>query len=269
MKTKARILVVEDNAIIYKRLKMCLLENNYEVYDYTPSVKKALEQINLKRPDLVLLDIDLQGEQTGLDLGKILSTDYQIPFIYVTDFDDDHTFFEGLHTHHEHFIVKTKPELNPKEVLRAIQTVLQKSNNNKDKTFSKNGLIGLVNYLDEVKKYGLGTISKVPVPFEDIGFFTVKPFINRSNKEEHLRANYLWFKTKDNRYLLKKSLKEVQGVLPHYFVRINESYIVNISPTFFNGRINGTRLSILDQEFIIKDTYKKEFNKRFEFLYES
>jgi len=268
MKTKAKILVVEDNAIIYKRLKMALTEENYTVYDYSPSVKKALEHIHRQRPDVVLLDIDLQGDQTGLDLGKQLYETYQIPFIYVTDFEDNQTFYEGLHTHHEHFIVKTKPELKPKEVIRAIQTVLQK-NTEKEHTIIKEGLIGLVNYLDEVKKQGIGTISKVPVKFEDIGYFTVKPFINKNKKEEHLRANYLWFKTKDNRYLLKKSLKEMQSLLPYYFVRINESYIVNISPDFFNGRINGTRLSILDQELIIKDTYKKEFAKRFEALYES
>ena len=268
MKTKARILVVEDNAIIYKRLKMTLLENNYEVYDYTPSVKKALEQINLKRPDLVLLDIDLQGGQTGLDLGKMLSTDYQIPFIYVTDFDDDYTFFEGLSTQHEQFIVKTKPQLEVKEVIRAIQTVLNRAKP-EELIIAKEGILGLVNYLDVVKNYGAGTVSKVPVKFEEIAFFTVKPFINKSNIEERLRANYLWFKTVNNkRYLLKKSLKELQACLPHYFVRINESYIVNISAEVLKGRINGTRLSILDQEFLIKDTYKKEFNKRMEELYQ-
>ena len=47
-------------------------------------------------PDIALLDIDLEGEQTGIDLGKILSTNYNIPFIYVTDYDDSETFFEGL-----------------------------------------------------------------------------------------------------------------------------------------------------------------------------
>lgn len=269
MKPKATILVVEDNSIIYKRLKMALTNENYLVEEYTSSVEKALKKINIKHPDVVLLDIDLQGEQTGLDLGKVLSTEYQIPFIYVTDFDDNQTFFEGLTTHHEHFIVKTKPTLDVKEVIRAIQTVLNRSKI-EEITISKEGVIGLVNYLDEVKNYGLGTISKVPVKFEEIAFFTVKPFINKSGVEEQLRANYLWFATNTNkRYLLKKSLKELQSCLPYHFVRINESYIVNIAADILKGRINGTRLSILDQEFIIKNTYKKEFNKRMEALYES
>lgn len=269
MKPKANILVVEDNSLIYKRLKMALLNENFEVEAYTPSVESALEKINTKRPDVVLLDIDLQGNQTGLDLGKILSNKYHIPFIYVTDYEDDQTFFEGLNTQHEQFIVKTKPQLDPKEVIRAIQTVLKRAKT-EESYISKEGVIGLVNYLDVVKNYGIGTITRVPIKYENIAFFTVKPFLNKSNKEEKLRANYLWFKTKDNkRYLLKKSLKELQGILPPYFVRINESYIVNISVEILNGRINGTRLSILEQEFIIKDTYRKEFKKRFEALYQS
>ena len=269
MKTKANILVVEDNSIIYKRLKMALTSENYLVEDYTPSVEKALEKINTKHPDVVLLDIDLQGEQTGLDLGKILSEEYKIPFIYVTDFEDNQTFFEGLSTHHEQFIVKTKPTLDVKEVIRAIQTVLSRIKT-EEVTINKEGVIGLVNYLDEVKNYGVGTVSKVPVKFKEIAFFTIKPFINKSGEEERLRANYLWFVTNTNkRYLLKKSLKELQASLPYHFVRINESYVVNISTDILKGRINGTRLSILDQEFIINNTYKKEFNKRMEALYES
>lgn len=269
MKPKANILVVEDNSLIYKRLKMALLNENYNVEEYTPSVENALEKIKTKRPDVVLLDIDLQGEQTGLDLGKILSQEYHIPFIYVTNYEDDHTFFEGLTTQHEQFIVKTKPQLEVKEVIRAIQTVLNRAKTD-EITITKEGIIGLVNYLDVVKNYGTGTVSKVPVKFEEIAFFTVKPFINKSNVEERLRANYLWFKTVNNkRYLLKKSLKELQTCLPYYFVRINESYIVNISVDVLKGRINGTRLSILDQEFFIKETYKKEFNKRMEELYQT
>ena len=244
MKPKATILVVEDNALIYKRLKMALISENYIVEPFTPSVEKALHLINKKRPDVVLLDIDLQGDLTGLDLGKLLSNEYHIPFIYVTDFNDDQTFYEGLNTQHEQFIVKTKPQLQPKEIIRAIQTVLSRSKT-VETTITKEGLIGLVNYLDEMKSQGMDTISKVPIKFEDIGFFTVKPFVNKSKELEHLRANYLWFKTKDNKqYLLKKSLKELQGCLPYYFVRINESYIINLSPEIFNGRINGIRISI-------------------------
>ncbi|MCF6308317.1 MAG: response regulator [Flavobacteriaceae bacterium] len=266
---KAHILIVEDEALLYKRMRKVLEKENYTVDQYTPSVADAIACINTKRPDIVLLDIDLQGKQTGIDLGKKLHEIYNIPFIYVTGFDDDQTFYDGLSTHHEHFIVKTKPRLDPKEIIRIIQTVLKRNTTN-DTTFAKEGIIGLVGYLDDVKNYSNNAVAKIPVKYEDIAYFTIKPFSNENDDVEKLRANYLWFLTKDNEYyFLKKSLKEVIRELPHYFVRINESYVVNVSANILQGRINGSRLSIMNQEIIIKDTYKKEFKKRFELLYQS
>ena len=65
---------------------------------------------------MVLLDINLQGEKTGIDVGTVLNSKYKIPFIYVTDLDDTMTFAKGLQSNHEQFIVKTKPRLNIDDV---------------------------------------------------------------------------------------------------------------------------------------------------------
>jgi len=268
MKPKAHLLIVEDEALLYKRMRKVLEKEFYSVDEYAPSVNQALSLIKTKTPDLVLLDINLQGEATGLDLGRLLSEEYHIPFIYITEYDDDETFYKGLQTQHEHFIVKTKPRLNPKEIVRTIQTVLKKNEKQPD-TFTKKGVIGLVDYLDNIKKYSKGTITRVPIAYKDIAFFTNKDFINENDEKESLRANYLWFLTKDKEYFfLKKSLKDLLSVLPNNFVRINESYIVNISPDILSGRINGSKLSVMNHELTIKETYTKEFKKRFFAMYQ-
>ncbi len=266
---KAHVLIVEDQPALYERLRRALIKQHFTVDEYTKSYDEAILRINANTPDIVLLDIDLHGKKDGIDLGKMLNTKYKIPFIYVTDLDDDLTFAKGLHSNHQQFIVKTKPRLNIEEVTRAIHTALHKSQNNLlDK--QKDAVIGLVSYLDEVNDYGKSGVTRVPVPYKNIAFFTVKPFINEDDEEENLRANYLWFKTKNKEYFfLKSSLKELQKHLPLYFVRINESYIVNVSPELLEGRINGSRLSIMGQELIIKRTYIKEFEKRIKTLYHS
>jgi len=267
MKTKAHILIVEDEAIIYQRMRKVLQKEYYSVDEYTPSYDQALMRIKSNRPDIVLLDINLQGDKTGLDLGKLLYEEFHIPFIYVTDFDDNETFYKGLQTHHEQFIVKTKPRLNPKEIIRNIQTAL---NRYEQKPVEKKGLIGLVDYLEEIKNYGKGAITKVPVSFEEIAFFTNKAFVDENEEEKKLRANYLWFLTRNKDYFfLKKSLKELYKELPYYFVRINENYIVNISPEMLQGRINGSRISIMGYELSIKESYQKEFKKRFNAIYQT
>ncbi|WP_335974077.1 response regulator transcription factor [Gaetbulibacter jejuensis] len=280
MKTKAHILVVEDKALIYKRLKMILKAHHYSVDDYAPSVEEAIGNINKKRPDLVLLDIDLQGEHNGIYLGNLLKKEYNIPFIYVTDLDDDQTFYESLQTKHDDFIpkkdinltaeqpivIQTKPHLDEKRLIRSIQTILQKQTENQQPL--REGIMGLIGYLEDIKELDKSRVTRVPVKYEDIIFFTVKPFINENEKEETLRANYLWFKTRNGEYFfLKTSLRDIQKTLPYYFVRINESYIVNIAPDVLKGRINGSRLSIQNQEFTIKNTYKDEVKKRLEHFY--
>ncbi|WP_299223138.1 response regulator [uncultured Psychroserpens sp.] len=263
---KAHILIVEDEALLYKNLCNVLEKENYSVDKFTPSVEEALSRINMKRPDLILLDIQLEGQLSGLDLGEILNTNYHIPFIYITGLDDDQTFYEGLNTEHELFIVKTKPRLNPKDIIRAVQTILKKKETKIAQL--KNGVMGLVMYLDEMKETGSEKITKVPIKFSDIGYFTVKPFINDNGEVEELKSNYVWFLTqKKEHFFIRSSLSEILSVVPHYFVRINESYIVNITPNILTGNINNSRISILNQTLTISNRYKKEVKRRFEAFY--
>lgn len=266
---KVHVLVVEDEPVLYERLRKALLKQRFTVDEYTKSYDEAIVRIKENTPDVVLLDIDLHGKKDGIDLGKILFSVYNIPFIYVTDLDDDMTFSKGLHTNHEQFIVKTKPSLNINEVIRGIYTVLHK-NNASLLRYQKDAVIGLVSYLDEVNDFGNSGVTRVPVAYKDIAFFTVKPFVNEDDEEEAIRTNYLWFYTKRKEYFfLKSSLKEVLKHLPLNFVRINESYIVNISPEMLDGRINGSRISVLGKEFKIKRTYARSFDKRLQSYYHS
>lgn len=266
---KAHILIVEDQPALYERLRRALVKQRFTVDEYTKSYDEAIQRIKNNTPDIVLLDIDLQGKKDGIDLGKVLQKEYKIPFIYVTEIDDDMTFQKGLHTNHESYIVKTKPKLNIDDVTRAIHTVLHKKQENK-LSIQKDAVIGLVGYLDDVKEYGKSGVTRVPVAYKDIAFFTVKPFINQNDEEEILRANYLWFQTVNKEYyFLKSSLKEMVKHLPINFIRINESYIVNLLPELLEGRINGSRISIQGRELIIKNTYKSSFESRLKLLYHS
>ncbi len=275
MKPKAHILIVEDKAILYKRLSMALKEENYSVDGFAPSVEKALERIQFKIPDIVLLDIDLEGEQTGIDLGKILYTDYKIPFIYVTDYDDNETFYESLQTHHENFLVKTKPHLDTKQVVRAIQTALHRDKRPFEPNL-KDALLCFTNYIGQTKEHNSTQVSQVPVPFEEIVLITTNSTeINERKSQEKgrpcfekLKANYTRVENwKNHSYYLPISLTDVNGKLPLNFIRINESEIVNLGHHALEGRINGNRVKIGDHICHISKTYKQEVEKRFELLY--
>ena len=276
MKPKAHILIVEDKAILYKRLSMALSEENYSVDGFTPSVEKALERIQNKIPDIALLDIDLEGEQTGIDLGKILSETYNIPFIYVTDYDDNETFFEGLKTKHDNFLVKTKPHLDIQQIVRAIQTALQR-NKKETNTFTKEALLCFTDYIENIKEHSSTQVSQVPLPYATIALITTNSTTLNESKTKlksrpsyvKLRTNYTRLETWDkDSYYLPSSLSELVGKLPITFIRINESEIVNLSHPVLKGRINGSRLKIGDHICHISKTYKPEVEKRFELLYQ-
>ncbi len=263
------ILIVEDEAILYRRIKKILEKEGFSTSDYTPSVEEALRKIEEKRPDLVLLDIKLQGDLTGIDLGKMLYNDYHIPFIYVTDFDNDMFFAKALETHHEHYLVKTKPRLNATELKRAIYTALQRNQDQKQQSVKtgKLGIQALVNYLDILKKLSVKDLTRKNIAFEDIAFFTrdVK-FLKEYNTE--FRKNYIWLITRDHKlYFLKNSLKQLIKNLPDNFVRVNDHYIINLKPPFFEGRINNKNIRVWGQIISISDSYKNEFNRKFKTYY--
>lgn len=80
---KVKILIVEDQFIEAKSLNLILSNAGYSVCSIARSVPAALSIIEKEKPDLVLVDIFLQGEGTGIDLGEILHQ-RNIAFVYLS-----------------------------------------------------------------------------------------------------------------------------------------------------------------------------------------
>jgi two-component system, NtrC family, response regulator HydG len=80
---KTKILIVEDQFIEAKSLNVILTNAGYSTCSIARSVTAALSIIEKEKPDLVLVDIFLQGEGTGIDLGKILH-EQNMAFVYLS-----------------------------------------------------------------------------------------------------------------------------------------------------------------------------------------
>ena len=80
---KAKILIVEDQFIEAKSLNVILTNAGYSTCSIARSVSKALSIIDTEKPDLVLVDIFLQGEGTGIDLGRVLN-EKNMAFVYLS-----------------------------------------------------------------------------------------------------------------------------------------------------------------------------------------
>lgn len=89
--TKRRILIVEDERIIAEDLRVTLESFGYEVIDIISSGEKAIKKAGETLPDLILMDIVLEGEMRGSEAAEIIHRKYNTPIIFLTAYADENT----------------------------------------------------------------------------------------------------------------------------------------------------------------------------------
>ncbi|MEA1970542.1 MAG: PAS domain S-box protein [Thermodesulfobacteriota bacterium] len=84
MDEKAKILIVEDERIIALEMRHKLESMGYDVSAIVSSGEEAVRKAEELHPDLVLMDIILQGEMDGVEAAGQIRTRFNIPVVYVT-----------------------------------------------------------------------------------------------------------------------------------------------------------------------------------------
>jgi DNA-binding NtrC family response regulator len=102
---KKKILIVEDQFIEANNLQMILERAGYKVCGIARSVPAALDLVEQENPDLVLLDIFLQGNLNGIDLARKLR-EKEIGFVYLSANSTKKTLDEAKVTRPYGFLVK-------------------------------------------------------------------------------------------------------------------------------------------------------------------
>ena len=194
---KKKIHVVEDQMIITMDLEYMLEELGYQVCGISTSYEDALAAIKNDRPDLVLVDIILSGEKTGIDLAHELNNAYQIPFIFLTSHADRSTIEAAKSTKPSGYIVKP---FNRNDVYASIEMAFNFAEISEDNQniFLPNGK------------------HKTKIPMDDMIY-------------AHAEGNYTTFITTNKRIVLRKCLKEVSETIlsNKKFIRIHKSYLIN------------------------------------------
>jgi two-component system response regulator HydG len=115
-----KILIVEDQFIEANNLRIILRKAGYVVCSLASSVAEAQKIKKEEKPDLVLLDIRLQGKQTGIDLAKILKEE-NIAFIFLSANSSKEVLNAAKATRPYGFLVKPFRE---KDVLVSLDVAL-------------------------------------------------------------------------------------------------------------------------------------------------
>lgn len=238
-----KILLVEDDWIIAKEITLSLNDLGFEVVGGCESGEDALKKIPELKPDIILLDIGLSGEMSGIDTAREIKKQSRVPFIFLTALADASTIEKAKLT--DPFAYLVKP-VNPETLYSTIEITLHHSAQRKDPT--------------PPLKEGL-TI--------DDGIF-VK---TKNRLEKMLLRDVLWVEASDiytlvctahGKYLLTTSLKSVEEKFPaNRFLRVHRSYIVNLDRI---EAIEEDDLIIAGQPIPVGKTYKEKLMNRLSFL---
>ena len=85
----AQIMVVEDERITAKDIQNALESAGYGVADLVFSGEDAVRKAGELQPDLVLMDIKLEGEMDGIEAATQIRERYDIPVIYLTAYSNE------------------------------------------------------------------------------------------------------------------------------------------------------------------------------------
>ena len=88
---KARVLIVEDEAIVSMDLRYKLEAMGHSVIAEDSSGEEAVEAASRLHPDVVLMDIGLSGEMDGIDAAAQIRGQFNIPVVYLTAYIDEAT----------------------------------------------------------------------------------------------------------------------------------------------------------------------------------
>ncbi|MDW8071602.1 MAG: GAF domain-containing protein [Anaerolineae bacterium] len=100
------ILVVEDELIIAENIRVMLTNSGYVVPPPAVSAAEALRILESLRPDMVLIDIQLEGSKNGIHLAEQIRKRFGIPLVYLTAYADEETVRQALDTEPYGYLVK-------------------------------------------------------------------------------------------------------------------------------------------------------------------
>jgi two-component system cell cycle sensor histidine kinase/response regulator CckA len=85
------VMIVEDERLVARDIAESLTRMGYDVTGTVASAEECLESAKSRRPDLVLMDIHIEGDVDGITTAQTLRDEYDIPVIFLSAYADDKT----------------------------------------------------------------------------------------------------------------------------------------------------------------------------------
>lgn len=230
-----KFLIIEDEVMIAEVLKDYLTSFGYSQIQMAHDKPSAMQLINSFKPDIILLDIRMERERVGLEIGSFLNQTSKASFIYITAHSDTEILMEIMATNPAGYLNKPikKTDLLG-NILRITKTQVIADTNTNLSEVDKAVIIDIENYLrtniynefDGVEaiaqKFGL-SVSKLKANFKlvynkpiyqyfnDLQMKSAFDLIKKDKllvKEVAARFNY------ESQGRFSEAFKRVNGILP-------------------------------------------------------
>jgi two-component system response regulator LytT len=208
------ILVVEDENIVAKDIQFSLKRLGYNVVGISSTGEKAIELVAEKKPDLVLMDIMLKGEMSGIDAANVLRNEHDTPVIFLTAYADEATLAKAKITEPYGYIIKPFKEI---DLHTSIEMALYKHSKTMD-------------LKKEIEIYS-NVVDNAPV--QDFVFIKsnsrmVKVENSNIQYVEALK-DYVIINANKEKFTIHSTMKDIQAKLPAAeFMRVHRSFIVRL-----------------------------------------
>ena len=228
-----KIGIVEDETIIAQNIEMVLLNLGYNVLPPCFTYSEGLKMLQNEKPDLVILDIQLAGKKTGIDLAKKINEVFEIPFIFLSSNADAATIQKAKEVNPPAYLVKP---FNKEDLFTAIEIAIANhaSKQIENLTASKSEVLGKSVFVKNNKCF-------YKVDFADI---------------THVISSHIYVEintVQNQKFLIRSSLANFAKQINHLdFVQTHRSTIVNLN-----------FLELMENDYIVINQHKLLLSKKY------
>jgi two-component system, LytTR family, response regulator LytT len=236
-----KIGIIENDFLIAESIAINLKQIGYLPTKPARSYDEALKLIETEKPDLLLVDITLDGEKDGIDVAATVSRNYGIPFIFLTAYSDAATVNRAKETHPLAYLVKPFTE---NDLFSSIEVAFNNYNNQQKKPFLQNATSGYLNNIVFIKQGEL--YHKLEI--EDIIFV----------ESDNVYLNI--YTASDKHFIVRNKLDDfIAEISNHDFIKVHRSYAVNIKHL---DAVNNINIKVAGKDIPVSKEYRQALLQR-------
>ena len=253
---KKKILIVEDEYVVANSLRLLLEHSGYSVSGIASSADEAYEHLQKHKPDLAILDIRLNGKQSGIDFARKLRAE-NIAFIYLSANSSQKILEEAKETEPYGFLIKPFRE---KDLLVALDIASYRHSYSLESKLRQEELLQkkLTEISNETLDAGqkLMKIARTIQPYIPFDFIVSgsRPFdADQFNDFGYLRTGF-----NDYQFIGEKELMTISGLKKTALSEIIKDSYTGTDVVIYNDGITNDNNGITSLQKLLFDCFKIE-----------